>query len=213
MTELLVQEKQLAKKLKKTGVVEELQRIVSDLNKAFEKKGTLEEQKRLWELSVEKLDAIDKELTKINTGIDSKEDLIQERITEFNKYFSKMSAELYGEHFVLSSDKHERGYKLKISSLSGDLGTGKKKGQIAAFDLAYIQFADAQGIECLHFVLQDQIENVHNNQINSILTEIVAGVNCQYILPVLRDKLPDDIDVDQYEVISLSQSDKLFRLQ
>lgn len=213
VSELLAQEKKLAQKLKKSGVMEELQRVVSDLNQAFEKKGTLEEQKRLWELSVEKLDAIDKELKKINAGIDSKEDLIQERIAEFNKHFSKMSSELYGEHFVLSSDKHERGYQLKISSLSGNLGTGKKKGQIAAFDLAYIQFADSQGIECLHFVLQDQIENVHDNQINSLLTEIVSGVNCQYILPVLRDKLPADIDVDQYEIISLSQSDKLFRLQ
>lgn len=213
VAELLVQEKKLARKLKKSGVVEELQRVVSDLNKAFEKKGTLEEQKRLWELSVVTLDNINKELTEINAGIDSKGGLIQERIAEFNKHFSKMSSKLYGEHFVLSSDKHERGYELKISSLSGNLGTGKKKGQIAAFDLAYIQFADAQGIECLHFVLQDQIENVHDNQINSLLTEIVSGVNCQYILPVLRDKLPADIDVGQYEIISLSQSDKLFRLQ
>jgi uncharacterized protein YydD (DUF2326 family) len=212
VSEFLVQEKKLALKLKKSGVMEELQRVVSDLNKAFEKKGTLEEQKRLWESSTEKLRVINEELTKINDGIDSKEGLIRERITEFNKYFSKMSSSLYGEHFVLSYDKHEKGYQLKISSLSGNLGTGKKKGQIAAFDLAYIQFADAQGIECLHFVLQDQIENVHDNQINSLLTEIVSGVNCQYILPVLRDKLPTDIKVDQYEIISLSQSDKLFRL-
>ncbi|MDP8208047.1 MAG: DUF2326 domain-containing protein [Candidatus Electryonea clarkiae] len=212
VSELLALEKKLARKLKKSGVVEELQRIISDLNKVFESKGTLEEQKRLWELSVKRLADNEIELTKINAGIDSKEDLIQERITDFNKYFSKMSSMLYGEHFVLSSDMHERGYKLKISSLSGNLGAGKKKGQIAAFDLAYIQFADAQGIECLHFVLQDQIENVHDNQINNLLTEIVAEVNCQYILPVLRDKLPVDIDVDQYEVVSLSQSDKLFRL-
>lgn len=209
----LVQEKKLALKLKKSGFVEELQRIVSDLNKAFEKKGTLEEQKRLWESSAEKLRTINEELKKINERIDSKEDMIRERITEFNKYFSKMSSNLYGEHFVLSYEKHERGYQLKISSLSGNLGTGKKKGQIAAFDLAYIQFADAQGIECLHFILQDQIENVHNNQISSLLTEIVSGVNCQYILPVLRDKLPTDINVEEYEVISLSQSEKLFRLK
>ncbi|NQU06799.1 MAG: DUF2326 domain-containing protein [Calditrichaeota bacterium] len=211
VSELLAQEKLLSRQLKKSGVMEELQRVVSDLNKAFEKKGTLEEQKRLWELSVSKLDVIDKELTKINVGIDSKDDLIQERIEEFNRHFSKMSSKLYGEQFVLSSDKHKKGYVLNISSIDSNLGTGKKKGQIAAFDLAYIQFADAQGIECLHFVLQDQIENIHDNQINSLLTEIVAEVNCQYILPVLRDKLPPDIDVDQYMIVSLSQSDKLFR--
>ncbi|MCP4629368.1 MAG: DUF2326 domain-containing protein [bacterium] len=65
------------------------------------------------------------------------------------------------------------------------------------FDLAYIQFADALGIDCLHFILHDQIENVHDNQISSLLPEIVSEVNCQYVLPVLRDKLPEDIDVDQ----------------
>lgn len=211
VAELLSQEQKLAEGLKKSEVVKELQTVVADLNAAFEKKGTLEEQKRLWELSAGKLEAIDKELADINAGIDSKDDLINQRVAEFNKYFSKLSARLYGEQFVLSPDKQPKGYGLQISSLSGNPGTGKKKGQIAAFDLAYIQFADAQGIECLHFVLQDQIENIHDNQINSLLTEIVAGINCQYILPVLRDKLPPNIDVAQYEVLSLSQSDKLFR--
>ena len=83
---------------------------------------------------------------------------------------------------------------------------------MAAFDLAYIQFADASNIECLHFILQDQIENVHDNQISSLLTGIVNEVNCQYVLPVLRDKLPDDVDVEQYKILSLSQTDKLFKI-
>jgi hypothetical protein len=56
------------------------------------------------------------------------------------------------------------------------------------------------------------MENVHDNQISNLLTEIIAGVNCQYIMPVLRDKLPPDVAVSQFEVLSLSQSDKLFRL-
>jgi hypothetical protein len=83
---------------------------------------------------------------------------------------------------------------------------------MASFDLAYIKFADVLGIPCLHFVLQDQIENVHSNQITNLLTEIVEEVNCQYILPVLRDKLPKGLDISQYEVISLSESNKLFKV-
>jgi uncharacterized protein YydD (DUF2326 family) len=212
LSELLAQEKDKTRELNKLGIIEELKQVVHDLNKLFEKKGTLEEQKRLMELSISKLHNIDKELKNINDDIDSKDDLIEGRIVEFNKHFSEISSKLYGEHFVLSSDKNSKGYELIISNLDGNPGTGKKKGQIAAFDLAYIQFADAQGIECLHFVLQDQIENVHDNQINSLLTEVVAEVNCQYILPVLRDKLPAEINVALYEIISLSESDKLFRL-
>ena len=83
---------------------------------------------------------------------------------------------------------------------------------MASFDLAYIKFANEKAIPCLHFVLQDQIENVHANQITDLLTEIVDEVNCQYVLPVLRDKLPRNIDTKKMEILSLSQNDKLFRI-
>ncbi|MEX2491450.1 MAG: DUF2326 domain-containing protein [Nitrospirales bacterium] len=212
LAELIVSEKELSDNLQKTEVVEKLQKIISELNQAYETKGSLEEQKRLWDESESKLNRIHEELNRIDAGIESKDDLIQERIAEFNRYFARISSRLYGEQFVLSSVKSERGYSLQISSLSGNLGTGKKKGQIAAFDLAYIQFADANGIPCLHFILQDQMENVHDNQISNLLTEIVAGVNCQYVMPVLRDKLPADVDVSKFEVLTLSQSDKLFKI-
>ena len=212
ISDFLLQEKNLSEKLAKTNVVKELQETVSELNKLYELKGNLSEQKRLWESSTAKLKNIQKELKDIDEGIKSNDDLIQERVSEFNKYFSDISYSLYGERFVLSADKTERGYGLDISSIGGNLGTGKKKGQMAAFDLAYIQFADTLGIECLHFILQDQIENVHHNQITGILTEIANKINCQYVLPVLRDKLPDDIDVKQYEILSLSQDEKLFKL-
>lgn len=212
LTELLNQEKSISDRLVKTGVMEGLQQTILELSRAYEKKGSLEEQKRLWESSMTQMESIDTELSEINRGILSKDDLIQERVSEFNKYFSKISSSLYGEQFVLSTDKNAKGYELNISSLSGNLGTGKKKGQIAAFDLAYVQFADSLGIDCLHFILQDQIENVHDNQISNLLTEIVSGINCQFVLPVLRDKLPEDIDVKQYEILTLSQADKLFKL-
>lgn len=209
---LLGQEKHITEELRKNNTLDGLQHIISELNKAYEKKGRFDELKSIWENSIEKLGTINSDLEKINKGITSKDDLIQERISEFNKYFSDISNRLYGELFVLSSDRNAKGYELNISSISGNLGTGKKKGQIAAFDLAYIQFADALNIECLHFILHDQIENVHDNQISSLLTEIVSNINCQYVLPVLRDKLPADIDISQYETLSLSQTDKLFRI-
>ncbi len=83
---------------------------------------------------------------------------------------------------------------------------------MASFDLAYIKFADSIDLPCLHFVLQDQIENVHSNQITNLLTEIVSEVNCQYVLPVLRDKLPKEIDISSMEILSLSQASKLLKI-
>ena len=198
--------------LQKSGAFEELEKIVVELNKYYEQKGNLEEQKRLWNQTINNIEKYKEELDSIDKNITSKEDLLNERITIFNKYFSSISQKLYGEQFVLSYDRNEKGFELNISTVSGNPGTGKKKGQIAAFDLAYIQFADELGINCLHFILHDQIENVHDNQITSLLNEIVSNINCQNVLPVLRDKLPNDIDIEEFKILSLSQEEKLFKI-
>ncbi|TAA41803.1 DUF2326 domain-containing protein [Corallincola spongiicola] len=184
--------------------------LISELNQFYEQKGGLEEARKLWEESNQRLNEMRSELDRINEEISGREGELKNRITEFNTFFSKISSRLYSERFVLSADVNSKGYELNVSSLSGNLGTGKKKGQIASFDLAYIQFADSIGIKCLHFILHDQIENVHDNQISNLLTNIVSEINCQFIVPVLRDKLPDDVYVDDCKVLSLSQEHKLF---
>ncbi len=197
--------------LKKSGFTEDLELIVIELNKLSEKKGALEEQKRLWESSIEKLRNIETELNGINEGITSEDDLIQNRITLFNKYFSDLSNQLYGEYYLISTQQTEKGYDLIVTNIEGNPSTGKKKGQIAAFDFAYIKFADSLDINCLHFVMHDQIENIHDNQINTIV-EVANQLNGQYIVPILRDKVPENVDISEYEVVSLLQTDKLFRI-
>jgi len=210
--ENIQKEKNLSKSIIKSDLNQEYQEIITELTKLYEQKGTFLEQRRMWEDSIERLNKINQELEAINKGIENIDELIQERITKFNEFFSEISYKLYNERFILSSQKNDRGIELTIQSLSGRLGTGKKKGEIFAFDLAYIKFADELNIECLHFVLLDQIENVHDNQISSLLLEIIAQTNGQYILPVLKDKLPIDIDYKKYEILSLSQDDKLFKI-
>lgn len=205
------EEDALTETLKKSDLVEDFEQTILDLNKQFERKGNLEEQKRLWLYSKEKLADIDDNLNKINQGISSKDSQIQNRITEFNKYFSVMSNRLYGETYLLSSQKNEKGYELIVTNLEGNPSTGKKKGQIAAFDFAYIQFADKLDIECLHFIMHDQLETIHDNQLNTIV-EVANNINGQYIVPILRDKIPSNINVSEFEVLSLSQDDKLFRI-
>ena len=201
----------LTETLNKSALVEDFEQTILDLNKQFERKGNLEEQKRLWLYSQEKLADIDDNLNKINQGISSKDSQIQNRITEFNKYFSVMSNRLYGETYLLSSQKNEKGYELIVTNLEENPSTGKKKGQIAAFDFAYIQFADKLDIECLHFIMHDQLETIHDNQLNTIV-EVANSINGQYIVPILRDKIPSNIDISEFEILSLSQDDKLFRI-
>lgn len=209
---LLNDEKSYSEKVKKSNTIDDLQLIISRLNKLHEQKGTFEEKRRILQDSVAKLKGISTKLEEIDNNISEKDTLIKERIQDFNKYFTEISNKLYAEKFILSPNKTEKGYLLDISSITGNLGTGKKKGQIAAFDLAYIQFADNNNIQIPHFILHDQIENIHGNQILQLITEIVASVNCQYIVPVLQDKLPNNIDIETYQILSLSQHDKLFKV-
>jgi len=201
----------LTETLNKSALVDDFEKTILDLNKQFERKGNLEEQKRLWLFSQEKLVDIDKNLNEINLGISSKDSQIQNSITEFNKYFYVMSDRLYGETYLLSSQKNEKGYELIVTNLESNPSTGKKKGQIAAFDFAYIEFADRLDIECLHFIMHDQLETIHDNQLNTIV-EVANSINGQYIVPILRDKIPSNIDISEFEVLSLSQDDKLFKI-
>ena len=82
-------ESELSQKLKKAGAIEELEELVSKLNLKYEQKGRYEEQQRQWDSSTEKLKSIEEELTEINQGIASQDKILENRISSFNKFFSK----------------------------------------------------------------------------------------------------------------------------
>ena len=186
--------------------------ILLEFNEKYERRGNLSERKNLWDESNSKLARINTELDDINEGIENKDELIQDRITLFNQYFSKISQALYGEKYLLSSQKDDRGYKLVVTNFEGNPSTGKKKGQIAAFDFAYIQFAEAVDINLLHFIMHDQLENIHGNQLSTILVDLSNMINCQFVLPIIKDKIPVNLDIDDFIILSLSEDDKLFKI-
>jgi len=185
--------------------------ILIELNSFYEKKGNLEERKKFWITSNEKLNRINEELDTINSEINSKDSIIQKRITLFNKFFTKISSQLYGEEYLLSTQKGERGYDLIVTNIEGNPSTGKKKGQIAAFDFAYVLFAEEIELKLIHFIMHDQLENMHDNQLSTILVELADSINCQFILPIVRDKIPSDIDIEKFIILRLSENNKLFR--
>lgn len=211
LTKLQNLELNLTEKLQKSGIAADLEKIIQELTKQYERKGNLEEQRRLWTLSNEKIERMDRDLSVINEDISSNDELIKSRVTQFNKYFTRMSETLYDENYILTPLQKDSGYDLIVTNVEGNPSTGKKKGQIAAFDFAYIQFADDLDINCLHFILHDQLENIHDNQLSTLI-EVANGINGQYIVPILRDKIPENIDIRQYERLVLSQENKLFKL-
>lgn len=212
ITQLRDKEKKLSEFISASDYSEAYDDILIELNNQFERKGNLEERKKYWITSNEKLERITDELETINSNINSKDDLIQKRITLFNKYFTKISNKLYGEEYLLSTQKNEKGYDLIVTNIEGNPSTGKKKGQIAAFDFAYILFAEEIEIKLLHFIMHDQLENMHDNQLSTILIDLANSINCQFILPIVRDKIPSDLNIEEQIVLRLSESDKLFKI-
>ena len=212
ITQLRNKEKKLSEFISVSDYSVACDDILIELNNQFERKGNLEERKKYWITSNEKLERITNELETINSNISSKDDLIQKRITLFNKYFTKISNKLYGEEYLLSTQKNEKGYDLIVTNIEGNPSTGKKKGQIAAFDFAYILFAEEIEIKLLHFIMHDQLENMHDNQLSTILIDLANSINCQFILPIVRDKIPSDLNIEEQIVLRLSELDKLFKI-
>jgi len=213
----LSEERSLVDSLQKSNALDELNIIIGELAKKYENKGRLTEKLLQLDASEAKLADIEIKLKSVDQDISQLDDLVQQRVTQFNVFFSEISNNLYNESYALianyekSKNKSSSFYKLTIDSLNGRAGTGKKKDEIAAFDIAYVKFADNQGIPCLHFILHDQMEVVDDNQIVDLLKEIVSA-NCQFVIPILRDKLPEALNKPEYEILSLSQNDKLLRI-
>ena len=74
------------------------------------------------------------------------------------------------------------------------------------------RFADEERIDCLHFILNDKKELVHGNQLSKI-AELSRDYGVQVVISMLRDKLPRSMDCSEYIILSLSQDDKLFRIE
>lgn len=60
--------------------------------------------------------------------------------------------------------------------------------------------------------MHDQLENMHDNQLSTILIDLANSVNCQFVLPIVRDIIPENLDIEQYIILRLSENDKLFKV-
>ena len=216
---LRVKERMLAERLQQSVSVEALDELVAQLNLKYQEKGSLEQ--RIAQIEeVEKAISLNEEILKdIDSGLfsKSKQDLIQKQLDKFNHYYSAVSIRLYDESYAIefSLVKNREGKSCyKFSPFATDnFSTGKKQGEITCFDMAYIMFADDEQIPCLHFILNDRKELVHDNQLLQIGALASEHIEIQYVASILRDKLPAELNQEQNIVLKLSQHSKLFRIE
>ena len=214
---LLTDEKNLASSISKSDSFEELEIVISDLTEKYRKKGE-------YENIIQQLDEVEsnikdynKQLNEIDTELfsDSFEQVVKRQLNKFNKFFASISSELYGEQYAIKYDiiTNNKGQRLyKFSAFNANMSSGKKQGEISCFDLAYTLFADEENIPCLHFLLNDKKELMHDNQLVKI-SNFVNMNNIQFVASILKDKLPEELNDEKYFVVKLSQEDKLFRIE
>ena len=212
-------EKALEEKLNLSVNFEQFDKFISSLNDLYQQRGTLkksieqiEEVSKKIESNINLVDGIDQ-----NLFSDQHKAFIQEQVDKFNVLFSSISRTLYDENYAINCDivvnrKGKMVYKF-MSFTTDNFSTGKKQGEIVCFDLAYVTFADEEKIPCLHFVLNDKKELMHGNQLLRIAEQAEKQGNVQYVASILSDKLPKGLNIDKYVVQTLTQEERLFKIE
>ncbi|MBU1241114.1 DUF2326 domain-containing protein [Myxococcota bacterium] len=216
LNRLLQEEAELSAAISRNESFEELEKLISELNEAHRKKGD-------YENTVHQLVEVDENLGSLNQRLNNIDDAlfssefeqkIKEQKDKFNKHFASISQTLYGEQYALKVDPtvNTKGQRLyKFSAFNTNFSSGKKQGEISCFDIAYTLFADEENIPCFHFLLNDKKELMHDNQLLKI-SNLVNSEGIQFVASILKDKLPEELNREEYIVLKLSQTDKLFRI-
>ena len=216
LNRLLVEEAELSAAITKSDSFEVLEQLIVELNAKYQTKGEYENTLRQLSAVESKLTELNKELAAIDNDLFSDEFAlkIKEQVNKFNRLFSSVSYELYGEKYALKPDrKIVKGRRLyELTAFNTNFSSGKKQGEISCFDIAYTLFADEENIPCMHFLLNDKKELMHDNQLLRI-ANLVNANGIQFVASILKDKLPDELNKDEYIVVKLSQEDKLFRIE
>lgn len=147
----------------------------------------------------------------------TRQELVKRQVSSFNCHFNQLSQLLYGADFnirvEIKQNKNGSQYYKFNCDYPDNHSTGKQQGEVTCFDLAYIPFADQEEIPCLHFILNDKRELLDDNQLVQAARWVEQQNNVQYVATILRSKLPKELDKDKYLTLTLSSSERLFRLE
>ena len=216
LNRLLVEESELSAAIIQSDSFEVLEQLIAELNAKHHTKGEYESTLRQLTSVESTLTELNDKLAEIDNELFSEEFAltIKEQVNKFNRHFSSVSDGLYGEKYALKFDtKTVKGRRLyEFSAFNLNFSTGKKQGEISCFDIAYTLFADEENIPCMHFLLNDKKELMHDNQL-LMIANLVNTKGIQFVASILKDKLPKELDKDEYVVLKLSQDKKLFRIE
>lgn len=131
-------------------------------------------------------------------------------VSIFNEFFSDFSRKTNGQSFMLY--KTDGAFPFGINHVNGVLSTGTRKSIITAFDLAYQKFAKKINKNVPNFVIHDVIETIDYQAFKAI-ADIVSGIECQYIVAVLKEKISSKEFIHGDNIlVELSENEKPFNI-
>lgn len=214
----LYNEEKLIKKLSTSDTFSDLEQIITELTNNHRKLGELDN-------SINQIESLEKSIMELNEEIELLEgnrfseefqDLLLKQLKKFNRFFTKVSKELYGEEygitFEIKEDKKTKQQYFSFDSFNLNTSSGKKQGEILCFDIAYILFARKENIPALDFILNDKKELMHGNQLLQV-NNFAWKNNIQLVFSILKDKIPEQLNSSKHIVLHLSEKDKLFRIE
>lgn len=218
LSTLLDEEKTLSKKITNSDTFQDLENIIKELTKLYQRVGELESGIDQIKIVDKNIEGLNDELKLLDGNRFSKEfqDKLKNQLKEFNSIFAEVSNQLYGEQYGITYSIKE--YKktkqpyYHFESFNANTSSGKKQGEIICFDMAYILFARKEGVPTLDFILNDKKELMHGNQLKKV-SKYAKDQKIQLVFSILKDKLPKELNDDEHIVLSLSDQDKLFRIE
>lgn len=189
-----------------TKLMQEHLRILQDLGAEKESLDTL----RAFKNEMEEKNAEEKQLEERIVRNQNYREIFE----EFNqKYFTPVAERISEEKPLLIYDSNPRNFPVSLSHLDDGTSTGTRKSLIAAYDLAYQQYAKSQGRTIPEFVVHDVIENVEGNHLVAAFDE-ADHCQSQYIVAVLQEKLNSSGISEERQksmtILTLSMRNRLF---
>jgi len=212
--EVLKEKERFSIELVDAGLLEQLEKVNREIDEMNIRKGELQKADNILNDLKDEMHCIEDKLESINKQ--EADDVYLKPINHFNNYFSKYSNQLYGEKYMLiynSKWREDEKYPFLIGNLQGNLGTGKQRALSVVFDMSFVEYATDHNIVAPKFLIYDQMENTHINQLESLF-EIAKEYSGQLVIPILKERLNsiDEKIIEESTVIRLSQEDKFFRV-
>jgi len=207
-------ESDIFKHIKEPDTLKSIGLIYNNLSKIKEQIASVSALLQKIEDAKNQIESLEKNKAKIVFEISSNTKSLDLNVEIFNQFFGELSKYFYGDRYIfdLEFDSEKEKCRFEIANISPNPSGGKKKGELSAFDLAYIEFIKSQNLKRPSFVIHDSIEDVDVNQVYDIFQK-AKQLDGQYIVAMLNDKISDakfSVFKKDSIILELSENDKFF---